>query len=61
MKKTVLVTGASRGIGKTTAIEFAKNGYDVAITYFTNKNLAQTVKDEIENLGANCLVMQCDI
>ena len=61
MKKTVLVTGASRGIGKTTAIEFAKIGYDVAITYFTNKDLAQTVKDEIENLGANCLVMQCDI
>ena len=61
MNKTVLITGASRGIGRTTAIEFAKIGYNVAITYFVNKELADNVKKEVESFGVKCLVNQCDI
>ena len=61
MNKVALITGASRGIGRQTAIEFAKNGYDVALTYFVNKGLAENVKAEIEALGVNCKIMQCDI
>ena len=39
MKKTVFITGASRGIGAATAIFFARNGYDVGINYLNNKNV----------------------
>lgn len=61
MNKIVFITGASRGIGKTTALEFAKNGYDVAITYFENEHLAQEVKLDIEKLGRKCVAFQCNI
>ncbi len=37
MKKVVLVTGSRRGIGKATAIEFAKIGYNVIINYLVSK------------------------
>ncbi len=54
-KKTVLVTGASRGIGKSIAIEFAKKEYNVVITCSkTEKDLVNT-KQEIERLGAFCI------
>ena len=33
MKKSVLITGASRGIGAATALEFASEGYNFAINY----------------------------
>ena len=36
MKPTVLVTGASRGIGKAIAYEFARNGYNVVINYLNS-------------------------
>ena len=36
-RKVVLVTGASRGIGRATIIEFAKKGYDVAINYIESE------------------------
>lgn len=61
MRRIVFITGASRGIGRTTAIEFAKNGFDVALTYFENEALANEVKAEIEKLNRKCEVFQCDI
>lgn len=61
MRKVCVITGASRGIGKAIAIEFAKLGYDVAITYNQNKDLAEKTKKEIEKLGAKCVCTKCDI
>ena len=59
--KSVLVTGGSRGIGREIAIEFAKNGADVAINYTSNEKSAIDVKEEIEKLGRKCKTIKCDV
>lgn len=48
-RKVALITGSSRGIGRATAIEFAKKGYDVVINYLNGKEEAEEVKQIIEN------------
>lgn len=57
---TGLVTGASRGIGKTIALELAGLGYNLAITGRDNKSLAQTAS-EIEALGVKCTCIEADL
>ena len=49
--KVALVTGASRGIGRATALELAKKGYTVVINYAGNKEAADKVQNEIEKEG----------
>ena len=60
-KKTVLVTGSSRGIGKAIALKFAKEGYNVVITCLKNIDLLNNVKKEIESNGVSCLAQLCDV
>ena len=61
MKKNVLVTGSSRGIGKKIAIEFAKNGYDVIINYVSNEIEALKTLKEIKKYSDNSIAIKCDI
>lgn len=49
--KTALVTGGSRGIGRSIALSLAAMGADVAITCYTGCKFAQDVQAEIEELG----------
>ncbi len=60
-KKTALVTGAAQGIGKSIAIQLAKDGYQVAITDlpFQKTKALETVK-EIEKFGTESLFIPCD-
>lgn len=61
INKTVLVTGGGTGIGRGIAIEFAKAGYDVAISYCGSaKGAAETV-EEIENCGQRALAIKADV
>ncbi len=60
-KKVALITGASRGIGRATAVLFAKNGYDVAVNYNESSSKAEEVVAEIKNLGSNAIAVKADI
>ncbi len=61
MKKVAFITGASRGIGASCAIYFAKNGYDIAVNYLTNKEKAESVVAQIKALGQNAVALCGDI
>ena len=62
MNKTVLITGASRGIGRATAIEFAKNSYNIVINYVSNDTAAEELKNYIiENYDVDVMLAKCDV
>lgn len=61
MKKTAIITGASRGIGKATALELANHFDNIIINSSINiEDLTQT-KLEIEQKGANCMLFLGDV
>ena len=55
-----IVTGASGGIGRAAALEFAKQGADVVVQYNANVNAAKKTADEIQTLGRQVLLSQVD-
>jgi len=61
MRKTVFITGASRGIGAATAVYFARNGYDVGINYLNNKECAEKVAQKVRVLGQKAEIYQGDV
>ena len=56
-----LVTGGSRGIGRGIAIELARAGFDVAISYASNDAAAKSARQEIESLGRSAIAIKADI
>ncbi len=61
MNSVALVTGASRGIGRATALLLGQQGYAVGINYLSNETAAQGVVDEIVKAGGRAIVLQADI
>ncbi len=60
-RKTVLVTGASRGIGKAIAIKFAKKNYNVVINCVSSESRLLQTKKEIESYQVSCLAFKGDM
>ncbi|MEP6504986.1 MAG: SDR family NAD(P)-dependent oxidoreductase, partial [Betaproteobacteria bacterium] len=58
---TVLVTGASRGIGRAIALAAARDGHDVVVHCRTGLDQARAVADEIAALGASARVLAFDV
>jgi len=59
--KVALITGSSRGIGKSVAKDLASKGAFVIINYSSNEQAAQSVKDEIESKGGKCEIRGFDV
>lgn len=59
--KTVIISGASRGIGKTIALELAKEGANISFNYLKSSAEAQQVEEEIKKLGVKAKSFQVDI
>ncbi|MFH0702605.1 MAG: 3-oxoacyl-[acyl-carrier-protein] reductase [bacterium] len=60
-KRVAIITGASRGIGKTCALELAKLGYIIIINYANNDEAANAVLKEITENGGEAKTFKCDI
>jgi NAD(P)-dependent dehydrogenase (short-subunit alcohol dehydrogenase family) len=59
--KTVLITGASKGIGSALALGMAKEGANLILNYHTDRKGAQAVAEQIRRLGRNALIVNADI
>lgn len=58
---TVLITGASRGIGAQCALLFAQNGYDVAVNYCRSEVKANALVRELKEYGVRALAVRADV
>ncbi len=61
MKGTVLITGASRGIGRAAAIAFAREGFNVAVNYNKSEEMAQSLCNELCGYGVDARAYPADV
>lgn len=61
MSKVALVTGASRGIGRSIALQLAEEGYNVVVNYAGNQEKAEAVVEEIKSKGVESIAMQANV
>lgn len=59
--KTAIVTGASRGIGRSIALDLAKSGANVVVNYSGNEAKANEVVDEIKSMGRKAIAVKADV
>ena len=61
MRKVLLVTGGSRGIGAATCLLAAQKGWDVAVNYSANFQAADNVVQQIKTAGGRAISVQADV
>jgi NAD(P)-dependent dehydrogenase (short-subunit alcohol dehydrogenase family) len=59
--KIALVTGGSRGLGRNSALQLARNGADIMLTYRSNQQEGEAVVAEIEGLGRKAVLLPLDV
>lgn len=59
--KAAVVTGASRGVGRATALDLARGGCAVLVNYSTSKDEAEGVVDEVRAMGGNAIAFQANV
>ncbi len=59
--RTALISGGDSGIGRAIAYSFAKEGANVTIAYLDEHKDAEETRDRIEELGARCVLLACDL
>ena len=59
--KVAIITGASRGIGRATALLFAQEGAKVVVNYFSSQKEADFVVEEITKIGSDAIAVKCDV
>ncbi|WP_281185569.1 3-oxoacyl-[acyl-carrier-protein] reductase [Staphylococcus schleiferi] len=61
MSKVALVTGASRGIGRSIALQLAEEGYHVVVNYAGNQEKAEEVVEQIKQKGVDAVAIQANV
>lgn len=61
MTRTVLITGASRGIGAACAVLCAEQGWDVAVNYASRADAAEAVVESVRRFGRRAIAVQADV
>lgn len=59
--KTVLITGASRGIGREIALKFSSEGYNIVLNYNSSEKKAKDLVKQINKMGVSCLALKADV
>ena len=59
--KIALVTGSSRGVGRSIALGFAKQGANVVVNYTSNENAANEVVEIIQSMGGKAIAVKADV
>ncbi len=59
--KVILITGASRGLGRQLALDSARHGLAVAVNYVANERAAKAVVDGIEAMGGQAMPVRADV
>ncbi|MEJ5285281.1 MAG: 3-oxoacyl-ACP reductase FabG [Brevinematales bacterium] len=60
-KKIAFITGAVRGIGASISLQLAQDGYDIWANYRSNHEAAHELKQKIEKIGRECLLLPFDV